>query len=930
MKKLSYILLFLLLTSGGLLAQVIETEPGIPTRGQLITIYFNSDQLSPTDGLYQYEGVLYAHTGVTLDGDRWQNVIEAWGNNTTQPQLTYLGSYRYKLDITPDIEHYYTDATGNPISEDEVISEICLVIRNATSSMQTSPDIFIDVFEAGLEVNISSPTERSVVQERYTPLNINVSASLADSILLFIDEEVVKKEIGSDQLTYSTFLSETGGDWVHARAYQDLEIAVDSFYYYVPDDPVVEAVPEGIEDGINYISDTDVTLVVTAPGKERAFVVGDFNDWIKDDESYMKQSPDGKKFWIEISDLVPGQEYRYQYLVDDITIADPYAEKVLDPWNDKYIDSETYPSLIEYPEEYGDGIVGVLQTDATEYEWQTSGYTRPDKTNLVIYELLLRDFLAAHNYQNLIDTLSYLGKLGINAIELMPVNEFDDNESWGYNPSYYFAPDKYYGTKDKLKEFIDSCHARGIAVIVDMVLNHATGSSPMAKLYWDEANNRTAADNPWFNVIATHDYNVFHDFNHESDYTRYHAKRVMKHWVEEYKVDGYRFDLSKGFTQNNTLGNVSAWGQYDASRVAIWEMYADYMWSVDPDTYIILEHFADNSEEKVLSDYGMMLWGNSNYQYSEAAKGYDSDISWIDYEQRGWTYPYAVGYMESHDEERMMYRLLNEGNIYSSPYYSTRNILTALKRVQLAATFFFTVPGPKMIWQFGELGYDYSINYDGRVSPKPILWNYNNEPPRKEIYDHFSGLIYLKTNYPAINEGDFTLTQLSGGRLKRINISHSSMDMVVIGNFDVVANNISGEFTQTGYWYDYLTGDSLNVVSLSSPIALEAGEARLYTTERLINPGLPLGIYDIMAPEIDNNWFSVYPNPLSDFVTINISDDVQAIDMLEILGFDGRVVYSKTDLNSSQLDLSGLDEGLYFLRISSGNKIGTKRIIKIK
>ena len=71
-------------------------------------------------------------------------------------------------------------------------------------------------------------------------------------------------------------------------------------------------------------------------------------------------------------------------------------------------------------------------------------------------------------------------------MELMPVNEFDDNESWGYNPSFYFAPDKYYGTKDKLKEFIDSCHARGIAVIIDMVLNHATGSSPMAKLYWDE------------------------------------------------------------------------------------------------------------------------------------------------------------------------------------------------------------------------------------------------------------------------------------------------------------------------------------------------------------------------------------------------------------------------------------------------------------
>ena len=290
----------------------------------------------------------------------------------------------------------------------------------------------------------------------------------------------------------------------------------------------------------------------------------------------------------------------------------------------------------------------------------------------------------------------------------------------------------------------------------------------------------------------------------------------------------------------------------------------------------------------------------------------------------------SVGYMESHDEERMMYRLLNEGNINSSPYYSTRYILTALERIKLAGTFFFTVPGPKMIWQFGELGYDISIDQGGRLSNKPILWNYYNEPPRKEIYDHFSGLIHLKTNYPAINKGDFTLTQLSGGRLKRINISHSSMDIVVMGNFDVAGNTLSGEFTQTGYWYDYLTGDSLNVVSLSDPIYLEPGEARLYTTERLVNPGLPLSISDIFAPDIDNNWFTVYPNPLSDIATISISDDSQAIDNLEILGFDGRLIYSKTNLPGKQIDLSGLDDGLYFLRISSGNKIGTKRLIKIK
>ncbi|NOZ04318.1 MAG: hypothetical protein GXO92_06915 [FCB group bacterium] len=101
----------------------------------------------------------------------------------------------------------------------------------------------------------------------------------------------------------------------------------------------------------------------------------------------------------------------------------------------------------------------------------------------MIYELLVRDFIDRHDYQTLIDTLDYLEKLGINAIELMPINEFEGNSSWGYNPSFYFAPDKYYGTRQDLKLFIDECHRRGIAVIMDIVLNHTYGQSPLVSGY---------------------------------------------------------------------------------------------------------------------------------------------------------------------------------------------------------------------------------------------------------------------------------------------------------------------------------------------------------------------------------------------------------------------------------------------------------------
>jgi 1,4-alpha-glucan branching enzyme len=110
----------------------------------------------------------------------------------------------------------------------------------------------------------------------------------------------------------------------------------------------------------------------------------------------------------------------------------------------------------------------------------------------------------------------------------MPVNEFEGNLSWGYNPNYYFAVDKFYGPKNKLKQLIDTCHQLGIAVISDMVLNHSFGTSPYVMLYWDKVNNRPSGANPIYNQVAKHDYNVGFDMNHESDVTKMYAGRILR------------------------------------------------------------------------------------------------------------------------------------------------------------------------------------------------------------------------------------------------------------------------------------------------------------------------------------------------------------------------------------------------------------------
>jgi len=221
-------------------------------------------------------------------------------------------------------------------------------------------------------------------------------------------------------------------------------------------------------------------------------------------------------------------------------VAETYTDKILDPWNDTWLEEETYPNLKPYPQGKTMGIVSVLQTDQDEYQWQNPNFNPPEVDKLVVYELLLRDFIDAHDFKTLKDTISYFKRLGINAVELMPVNEFEGNLSWGYNPSFYFAADKYYGPKDDVKAFIDECHANGIAVILDIVLNHAYGQCVLAQMYWDAENSQPAANNPWFNTVSPNP--VFHwgsDFNHESPATKAFVDRVNRYWMSEYKFDGF-------------------------------------------------------------------------------------------------------------------------------------------------------------------------------------------------------------------------------------------------------------------------------------------------------------------------------------------------------------------------------------------------------
>ncbi|ALJ00970.1 DUF4961 domain-containing protein [Rufibacter tibetensis] len=851
-------LLLVLLLVQAVQAQVVTWSPAFPVHNEPVTITF--DATKGSGGLANVNEPIYAHTGVltnlsTSDSD-WKYVKAPWPSNTPAALMTSLGNNLYQITINP--RTYYN------VPDNEEIKALMFVFRNGNGSKEGkdtgNKDIKVAIYASGaVNVSFAQPVVGLnglfVNQGQNIPVRANASAS--GKLSLFLNGVKVKEEAAATVLETQLTATVSGPNKVKVTVESGNVTAVDSFLFVVRAAAPTQALPANAKDGATYLSATSVLVNLYAPGKQNVYLVGDFNNWVVG-ATPMNRTPDGTRYWVQLNSLVAGQEYAYQFLVDEtIRIGDPYTQKTLDPNEDRFISAETYPNLKQYPTGKATGMVSVFQTNQAAYNWRVTNFTRPKKTDLVIYELLVRDFIEKHDYKTLTDTLNYLSRLGVNAIELMPVNEFEGNLSWGYNTAYHFAPDKYYGSKELLKRFIDEAHARGMAVILDIVLNHAFGQSPMVQLYFNSATGKTTPENPWFNPDPTHEFNVGHDFNHESAATKYYVDRVNEFWLQEYKVDGYRFDLSKGFTQKQTLGSLNAWGQYDQSRVNLLKRMADHIWSVDNSAYVILEHFADNAEETVLSNYGMMLWGNLHGNYKQAILGYtdNSNFNWISYKQRGWTNPHVVGYMESHDEERQMVEATLYGNM--SGAYNVRNVTTALQRMQLAAAFFFTIPGPKMVWQFGEVGYDIPINQNGRTGNKPILWNYYQDPERRKLYNVYAALIKMKINQPAFESGNYTLNL--GNNIKTIHIQDPDINVAVLGNFGVTPGTVDPKFQNTGTWYDFVTGESLTVTNVNQAITLQPGEYRLYTTKRLTSSSILLGSKeerDALAKNV-----VAYPNP---------------------------------------------------------------------
>ena len=956
MKK-NYLIVLILMLFAHLSFGQVTSSPSPVLADQAATITFNKTGT----GLAAYTGIIYAYIGVTVNGVAFQN-IKGSPNfvSPLHPQLTQVGtSSNYTLTITPDLYTYFGVPTNSSITQ------ICVVFRSADGALQSRPDYFIPV--GAFQYTLTAPALNSynfLASNSSLVVTANNTNGSATYNLIANGVSINTQTTANYSFTHTSI---TTNQVYSLQITQGNTTFTAKFNVIITPTTVTQAVPTGMVDGINYNDDqTKATLVLNAPLKDFVYLAGSFNNWQPGAAYAMKKS--GTKFWIELTGLIPGQVYTYQYWVCDQTnrptnspalvkTADPFSTLVLSPFDDPEIQTlGVYPNLPAYPVGQ-EREVTVLQTGPTawwNYTWSTTtNFVKPKKKDLTIYEVLVRDFDANRTYQDLINKIDYFKNLKINAIQLMPVMEFEGNMSWGYNTVYHLAPDKRYGSPAKLKEFIDLCHQNGIAVIIDIALNHVFGRSPLERMWmldtdgdgWaNSTGSRVTTENPYINQDAKHAYGVGSDINHflttgpGANMTKTYVSRSIQTWIQDYKIDGFRWDLTKGFTNSCSSGDETCTNSYLSDRVAKLKEYADIQWAADPNFLVIFEHLGtggSGTEETEWANYlrsadtkGIMQWRKMTDPYADLLKGNYANLTGVtDASER------MIGYAESHDEERVVYKALNDPGANQT----FGNLFKVHQRLSAMGAMHLLVPGPKMIWHFGELGWDRSLwtcnngnvsfsNPDCKLDTKPQpQWteNWLADANRSKIYTNWAKMIDLKKSEPVFENGQFGWNLSSPGS-PRLDVYTSTTQTTSLSyvfvrtNFSDNTLNTQGFFPFTGTWVNLMDNSTIDVTSTTQNISIEPGGFRVYGNKAattLANNDFNL-----------SNTVSLYPNPTSG--SFNIKGQVSKV---EVYSITGQLVKSFGNSISEeyQFDVNDLSNGVYLVKaIDSNNSSKTMKLIK--
>jgi 1,4-alpha-glucan branching enzyme len=507
------------------------------------------------------------------------------------------------------------------------------------------------------------------------------------------------------------------------------------------------------------LTSAGATFRVWAPAADAVDVSGDFGS------TSMQSLGDGT--WSATVDgASAGQTYQYQvhYQGQLLTRADPRSQQVVDD------PGGVEPKSVLY--------------DPNAYAWQASGFRAPPTNKQVLYELHLGTFAETSGpgtgtYLSAIDKLDGLSNLGVNVIELLPVNEFPGGYSWGYNPTYPFAPASAYGTPDDFKALVDAAHARGIAVVLDVVHNHyyVDGNSPSMSMWCFDgpcpSNGGAYFDNdgtPW-GPRPAFDQTQVHDFIVDG----------MVGWVKNFHVDGFRWDSS--IYTRRTDWNVSS-GHDVAAGARIMKDVNLAVHAANPDAVTIAEDLAGwdqitapasaSSDSDYTSGYGFDSQWDDGFFYALKGVMTQSDDNARDMgalvgalrTTYGAAATHRVVYTEDHDKvapQNGSDKLRIPEAIWpghSDSYWSR-------KRASLGAAVALTAPGIPMLFMGQEMNESRGFPFD-----RGQALDWSNADRFAGIRLLYSDLIHARTNAQGNTAG------LAGDNL---NVFHVNNDNKVVG-----------------------------------------------------------------------------------------------------------------------------------------------------
>lgn len=643
----------------------------------------------------------------------------------------------------------------------------------------------------------------------------------------------------------------------------------------------------------------------------------------------MRKDPSSDNWWLNLK-LDPNTEYEYLYEIEN-------GQKVTDPFG-RYVGT--------YGTKFSTGPSGLA---ADNFVWTATGYQRPPLNKAVIYELNVGEFGGGYfgsgagqsGFSNIVLLLSHFKSLGINAIELMPVNDYGSvgksGFSWGYDLNSYFAIEPAYGTPLELKTLIDEAHKLGIAVILDVVYNHQNDTGPLWKMLPDEAAN------PYFKLNSDMRYNednlaFFKDMDHWTAETQELIFENLKMWIDEYKVDGFRYDYTQGIGWNTSepTKGILGWSNkidtlYKGKIYQIAEhlpgspalLFYSGMTSGWHDAF--RDKLFDEARFKNVSLTDIEKYAVSLYEFG----GNDTPSSPSNYTAR----EEPVNATVTHDEQSLIYEMTN---------FQSVPLEQALLRDKLYSTFTFTSLGIPMVWQGQEMSASRGWTSDNqKLSYRPLEWGLLGEPRGKDHFKYYQTLIKQRVQNPALYQGVLQMTYRFDAEKTLV---WGLQDDITGAKVMVVANLSASNQTPAnvpwlgaGTWYDVF--DQSQFVTSGTSVAsfpIGAYTAKVYSNRSNGELGItsvkPIGSTVPAEFALVQN----YPNPFNP--TTSITYQIPAAGMVSLRVYDmlGREVATLVNEEHSagtysvKFDAGTLSSGMYLYTLRTGTNVETKRMMLLK